>query len=76
MIFCVCNNVSYDEMNNLLDRNESMNTIRFKTKVGSSCGSCLQGGADKICKEVRAFKKEGSQGPGCCNLKAMTGTDS
>lgn len=76
MIFCVCNNVSYDELNNLLDKKESMNTIRFKTKVGSSCGSCLQGGAEKVCKEVRAFKKEDSQGSICSNRSAMTGTDS
>lgn len=76
MIFCVCNNVSYDELNHLLDKEESMNTIRFKTKVGSSCGSCLRGGCDKVRKEVRAFRKDEPGHASCHNQKSLTGTDS
>lgn len=56
MIYCICNKVSYQELNEYLEKNEPLSNIKKLTNLGATCGTCLKGGEEQFVKEVRRFK--------------------
>lgn len=53
MIICLCNNISYEQVSNLIKENKTLEEIKSTYGLGSSCGSCVE----VVKEEIEKMKK-------------------